>query len=250
MLQNLIVIPARLHSTRLPKKLLLAETGKPLVQHTYEAACQSECADRVIVAVDSEEMANAVKSFGGEWHMTSPDHPSGTDRVAEVNAELQAQFVVNVQGDEPDISPTAIDKVFRRLLGEERADVATLATPIGSEQKLNDPNCVKVVCDRMGRALYFSRARIPHAREWSPEFLKQGHFLQHVGLYGYRRKFLGEVKSLSPSPLEKLEALEQLRFLHEGYQIFVDVISESAIGIDTEADYREFVDRFRRPPEA
>ena len=246
MTKNLIVIPARLHSTRLARKLLLCETGKPLIQHTYESASRSKVADQLIVAVDSQEMADAVKSFDGQWMMTSENHPSGTDRVAEVNQKYQADFVVNVQGDEPDISAAAIDAVFKRLHESQDASVATLATPIRIAEKLRDPNCVKVVFDKHGRALYFSRSQIPFARYGIPKLTEQPTYFQHVGLYGYRRDFLNQVTQLPPTPAEQLESLEQLRFLHEGFQIFVDVIDEPAIGVDTPEDYQRFVASHRQ----
>jgi 3-deoxy-manno-octulosonate cytidylyltransferase (CMP-KDO synthetase) len=251
-----IVIPARLASTRLPRKLLLSETGKPLIQHTYEAAQKARLAGGVCVAADSEEIATAVREFGGSVVMTDPACASGTDRIAEVAAKLgEVDIFVNVQGDEPELSGDAIDLVIELLRGTREAQMATLATPIRTKEKLHDPACVKVVTTASGdssgsaakarRALYFSRAAIPHAREWRDELLPADppNFLQHIGLYAYRRDFLLQLAKLPRTPLEKLENLEQLRVLENGYQILVGIIDEPAIGIDTPADYAEFLKR-------
>ena len=247
-LRSAIVIPARLASTRLPRKLLLAETGKPLIQHTYEAALQARRPRSVVVAADSNEIAAAVRGFGGDVVMTSPDAPSGTDRVAEVARGIcDVDVLVNVQGDEPEISPAAIDLVVELLERRPDAVMSTLATPIRSREKLVDPACVKVVFDNLGRALYFSRSPIPHVRSWDDRLLadSQPHFFQHLGLYAYRRPFLLKLASLPRSDAEKLENLEQLRVLASGYDLQVGVIDEPSIGIDTPADYRAFVSRAR-----
>lgn len=238
-----IVIPARLASTRLPRKLLLRETGKSLLQHTCEAAAGSRLAKEVLVAVDDPELADEVDSFGGKWVMTSPDHPSGTDRVAEVARQLAPGILVNVQGDEPDIPGDAIDAVIQRLIDQPALDVATLATPIRTREKLDDPACVKVVADAEGRALYFSRSPIPHPREWKESLLSQQPpvFWQHVGVYGYRSPFLEAIAKSAPSPLERVESLEQLRFLETGFRIGVVPIDRPLTGIDTPADYAAFV---------
>ncbi len=241
-----IIIPARLESTRLPRKLLLCETGKTLIQHTYEAACQATRPLGVRVAADHEEIAAAVRGFGGQVEMTDPQAASGTDRVAEVAATLlDADVIVNVQGDEPEISGSAIDLAIELLEAHPAAVMSTLATPIRSRPQLLDPACVKVVFDAAGRALYFSRSPIPHAREWDDRLLQNDppHFYQHVGLYAYRRDFLLQLANMPPSSLEKLERLEQLRVLEAGYEILVGVIDEPTIGIDTPADYEAFVRR-------
>ena len=241
-----VVIPARLASTRLPRKLLLCETGKPLVQHTYEAAQRAVRPSGICVAADHEEIAAAVQAFGGEVRMTSPACASGTDRVAEIARNLdEVDIFVNVQGDEPELAGRSIDLVVELL--EENPDVAmsTLATPIRSRRVLDDPACVKVVFDSRGRAMYFSRSPIPHAREWQDELLAADppHFYLHVGLYAYRRDFLLRLANLERTPLEKLESLEQLRVLENGHQIAVGVVDEPTIGIDTPEDYRAFVSR-------
>ncbi len=243
-----IIIPARLASTRLPRKLLLRETGKTLIQHTYEAASRARRPSGICVATDHDEILSEVRAFGGEAWLTSPDCASGTDRVAEIARRLpDVDIVVNVQGDEPELSGEAIDAAIGLL--EERPELAmsTLATPIRDREKLLDPSCVKVVFDSRGRAMYFSRSPIPHAREWRDDLLDNDppHFYQHIGLYAYRREFLLSLAALPPSPLEQLEKLEQLRVLDAGYAIAVAVVPEATLGIDTPHDYRAFVERQR-----
>jgi len=245
-LRSYIVIPARLASTRLPRKLLLCETGKPLLQHTYEAASRAIRPVGICVAADHEEIAQAVRAFGGRVLLTDPQAPSGTDRVAEVARSLtDAEVIVNVQGDEPEIAGSAIDFAVELLENNPTAVMSTLATPIRTRSQLQDPACVKVVCDSAGRALYFSRSPIPHAREWRDELLKDSppHFFQHIGLYAYRREFLLRLAQMPPSSLEKVEKLEQLRVLEAGCTILVGTIDEPTIGVDTPEDYRAFVSR-------
>lgn len=241
-----VVIPARLASTRLPRKLLLAETGKTLLEHTHTAAASARRPSGVIVAADHEEIAAAVRAFGGRVVMTSPDCASGTDRVAEVARSLaDVDILVNVQGDEPELPGTAIDKAVELLVGNPQMVMSTLATPIRDRAVLEDPSCVKVVFDANARALYFSRSPIPHARQWSDELLAADPplFYLHIGLYAYRRDFLLRLAELERTPLEKLENLEQLRVLENGYSIAVGVVDEPTVGIDTPEDYRAFVSR-------
>lgn len=248
-LTSQIIIPARLASTRLPKKLLLDETGTPLICHTYQAAMQSRRARGVCVATDHEKILKTVQMHGGQAVMTDPNARCGTDRVAEVARQMpQVDLFVNVQGDEPEISGESIDQVIRLLENEPNAVMATLTTPIRTRQQLEDPACVKVVFDTQGRAMYFSRSVIPHAREWSDSLLdaKPAYFYQHIGLYAYRRDFLLQLSQMSQSQAEKLESLEQLRVLEAGYQIMVGVTDHPAAGIDTPEDYRAFVERYRR----
>lgn len=246
---SLIIIPARLQSTRLPQKLLLRRTGKSLIQHTYEAACQAKLPNGVIVATDAEEIAAEVRSFGGEALMTSANCQSGTDRVAEIAARRpDVDIFINVQGDEPELSGEAIDHCVEILQNDPSAQMSTLATPIRCLTKLNDPACVKVVWDEAGRALYFSRSPIPYAREWSDQLLdsEPAVYHQHLGLYAYRRQFLLHLAALPPAPLEQIERLEQLRVLSAGDKIVVGCVSEPSIGIDTPDDYEQFVKRFRQ----
>lgn len=250
-LVSTIVIPARLASTRLPRKLLLAQTGKPLIQHTYEAAARATKPAGLVVAADCEEIAAVVRSFGGKVELTSPDCASGTDRVAEVARKLPgAAVLVNVQGDEPEISAAAIDLAVELLERDPAAVMSTLATPIRTKEKLQDPSCVKVVFDSRGRAIYFSRAPIPFARNWDDSLLaaEPPHYYQHIGLYAYRREFLLQLAELPRAPIERIENLEQLRVLDAGYAITVGVVDEPTIGIDTPEDYRQFVSRAQRLP--
>lgn len=241
------VIPARFASTRLPGKPLLSDTGKPLIQHVVEAARRARRLQRVIVATDDRRIADAVAAFGGEAVMTRDDHPSGTDRVAEVAAGLpDARIIVNLQGDEPEISGAALDLVVSLLEDDPGAPMATLATPIRDESVYRDPSCVKVVRAQSGRALYFSRSPIPCHRDGLPDPSgATGLALLHLGLYAYRRDFLLTLAQLPPSPLERAEKLEQLRVLEAGHAIAVGIVEEPSIGIDTPDDYRRFVERCR-----
>lgn len=243
-----MIIPARLASTRLPRKLLLKETGKSVLQHTYEAAQAAQRPRGICVAADHPELVEEVRAFSGQVFMTRADHQSGTDRVAEVARRLRdVDIVVNLQGDEPELPAAAIDRVVELLEGDPGAVMATLATPVRAVGQLHDPACVKVVFDHSGRALYFSRAPIPYAREGHSGLLEAdlSTYFQHIGLYAYRRNFLLELTRLPPSPLEKVEKLEQLRVLEAGYHIQVGVIEDAAHGIDTAEDYRAFVERVR-----
>lgn len=245
-MKTAIVIPARYASSRLPAKPLLRETGKYLIQHVYERACESK-ADSVIVATDDARIFNAVRSFRGNVVMTRDDHPSGTDRVAEVAAQLDADVIVNVQGDEPMIEAATLDMLAGLIAAcgvAEPPPMATLATPITSLEQWRDPNCVKVVCDKQGRALYFSRSPIPFVRDGEPDFSSR-RFLQHLGLYAYRREFLLRLATLPPEPLELTEKLEQLRVLALGYAIQVGVVPHAHRGVDTPADYQRFVEMYR-----
>jgi 3-deoxy-manno-octulosonate cytidylyltransferase (CMP-KDO synthetase) len=237
-----IVIPARYASTRLPGKPLLRSTGKYLVQHVYEQACRAKRANTVIVATDDPRVAAAVESFGGRVAKTRREHPSGTDRVAEVASSLDVDVVINAQGDEPQIDPAVLDYLVELLERDHDAQVATLATPVSSGEVYRDPNCVKLVRDSRGRALYFSRSPIPFVRNGQPEFgARPAQFLLHLGLYAYRRPFLLSLAALPPSPLESLEKLEQLRVLSVGQPIQVGVVPHGGRGVDTFEDYQRFV---------
>ena len=243
-----IVIPARLASTRLKRKLLLKETGKTLIEHTYLAAQRAQRPLGISVACDDREIFDEVRAFGGAAEMTDPDAPSGTDRIAEVARHLHhVDIVVNVQGDEPELSGESIDLAIRLLEENPRAVMSTLATPIRSRAQLEDPACVKVVFDSHGRALYFSRSPIPHPREWDDSLLlaKPPMFHQHIGLYAYRREFLLRFSQLPRPSMEKTESLEQLRVLHAGHTILVGAVDEPTAGIDTHADYQRFVQKHR-----
>jgi len=240
----IVIIPARLGSTRFPEKVLASRTGKPLVQHVYEAAKQARSASRVVIATDSERVAVAVRAFGGEVVMTREDHPNGTSRLAEAATILNLPpdaVVVNVQGDEPEVEPDAIDAAVRALIFSG-APMATVAAPFGAHDDPSNPNIVKVVVGASGRALYFSRALIPFDRDAAGG--KDSRPLRHVGLYVYRRAFLDVYLSLDSTPLERCEKLEQLRVLEHGHDIAVAITREASAGVDTPEQYNSFVARW------
>jgi 3-deoxy-manno-octulosonate cytidylyltransferase (CMP-KDO synthetase) len=231
----LAVIPARLASTRLPNKVLLRETGKYLLQHVWERVKKARRVDRIVVAADHPDVQRACREFGAECVMTSTRHASGTSRVGEVAKKLKPKRVVNVQGDEPDVDPAAIDRLAKAL---DESELATLATPFADPKEADNPNRVKVVVDRNGDALYFSRSNIPYPRE--PKLAPR----LHVGMYAYRYSALLRWIALPPSRLEETEKLEQLRVLEHGLKIRVVMLSKPwPGGIDTPEDYRRFVAR-------
>lgn len=241
------IIPARLGSTRFPSKMLAAETGRPLVLHTLEAAAKSARLERVVVATDDERIATAVRGAGGEAVMISASHPNGSSRLAEASDILGLDddaVVVNVQGDEPEIDPALIDLAVDALMGSG-ADVATVGSPFGPGQDPSDPNIVKVVADCRGRALYFSRSLVPFDRDGSGVAGGAAGPLKHVGLYVYRAGFLRRYVGLAETPLERTERLEQLRVLEHGHSIALAVAEAHHVGIDTPAQYAAFVARWR-----
>ncbi len=240
-----VVIPARYASQRLPAKPLLNDTGKYLIQHVHEQAAKAKRVSGVIVATDDRRIFDAVASFGGRAVMTRADHPSGTDRIAEVAATLDADVVVNLQGDEPQFDPADLDKLVE-LMADPATGMATLAIPLRNKADYLNPNVVKVVCDRTGRALYFSRSPIPFVRDGEPDFARTPpHFLQHLGVYAYRREVLLRLAATPPHPLEVAEKLEQLRALADGIGIKVGVIATAHRGVDTPEDYAAFVQSYR-----
>jgi len=244
-MQTAIVIPARFASTRLPGKPLLRGTGKYLIQHVYERALEAKSASQVIVATDDARIFTAVESFGGRVMMTRDDHVSGTDRVAEVADRLDVDAIVNLQGDEPLFDPAGLDLLVKLLADDPNADVATLAAPIRSMEIYTSPNCVKVVCDDRGRALYFSRSPIPMVRDGVPDFSAEPpRFLLHMGVYAYRKATVLKLAKTPPHLLEMTEKLEQLRVLGMGGTIRVGVVSAAHPGVDTPADYQKFVDDY------
>jgi 3-deoxy-manno-octulosonate cytidylyltransferase (CMP-KDO synthetase) len=197
---------------------------------------------QVIVATDDARIFEAVLGFGGQVVMTRADHPSGTDRIAEVAQGLDCDVVLNLQGDEPQFEPSALDELAGLLESDLGADMATLAVPIKDLETYRNPNVVKVVCDDRGRALYFSRSPIPMVRDGEPDFtLQPPRFLQHLGVYAYRRSFLLAIAASPPHPLEQSEKLEQLRVLGQGKTIRVGVVARAHRGIDTPEDYAAFV---------
>lgn len=248
-----VVIPSRYASSRFPGKPLVHIAGRPMIQHVYERAQQAYLVDRVLVATDDERIAQAVRDFGGEAVMTSSTHPTGTDRIAEVATGLDCDIVVNVQGDEPCVAPEAIDAMVQPLQDDPELLMSTLAHPLHDIAEVLTPNVNKVVVDRAGNALYFSRSPIPYHREAWPqsphELAAAGETLsvppgcmRHLGLYAYRRSFLLILADLPQTPLEQLEQLEQLRVLENGYRIRVVATDYDSVGVDVPAD----VDRVER----
>jgi 3-deoxy-manno-octulosonate cytidylyltransferase (CMP-KDO synthetase) len=237
-MRAVIIIPARYSSTRLPAKPLLKETGKYLIQHTFESAGKSKKAAAVIVATDDRRIADAVKEFGGKFVMTSPRHASGTDRIAEAAANVEADVIVNVQGDEPEMPPSHIDALIGLFENDPAVRMATLAVKKNDDGYLN-PNIVKVVVDSEGYALYFSRSPLPFYREEKGK----REYLKHLGIYGYRKNLLREFASWPRSALEAAECLEQLRALENGVRIRVAIVEGDPTSIDTPEDYKEFCKR-------
>jgi 3-deoxy-manno-octulosonate cytidylyltransferase (CMP-KDO synthetase) len=233
------VIPARFASVRFPGKPLSPLAGKPMVLHVWEAARSAKRLSRVVVATDDERIASCVRDAGGEARMTSPDARSGTDRVAEVARALPADVYVNLQGDEPLMPGENVDRVVETLLRGAERTIATLAIPAPASAA-GDPNTVKVAVARDGRALYFSRSAIPYFRNGEPMYLK------HLGIYAYRAHALADVAALPPSPLERAESLEQLRWLEAGYTIWTGEAAGDSIGVDTPEDLVEAERRLKK----
>ena len=234
-----VVIPARYASTRFPGKPLADLCGKPMIQWVYERSVACELVDRAIVATDDTRISLAVRAFGGDVVMTRSDHATGTDRLAEVAADLDDDLVVNVQGDEPLIDPAMIQAAVAPLLADSSIPMGTLKTPLTSLEEYQNPNVVKVVTDLEGFALYFSRAPIPYPRDFSQDLDQRWNQLataKHVGLYVYRREFLLNYPRLRVTPLESQENLEQLRALEHGYRIRVAETGLVGQGVDTPED--------------
>ena len=239
------IIPARYGSTRFPGKPLASDTGRPLIQHVVEQVYKAERVSRVLVATDDERIAQAVRGFGGEVVMTRDGHPNGTSRLAEVVDVLDLDdeaWVLNVQGDEPEIDPAVLDALIAAAADGD-APMLTLCHPIDAAEAAN-PNVVKVVTDTSGNALYFSRAPIPYPRDAPPAGM-HSIYKKHVGVYLYRRGFISKYVVLPPTPLEGLEQLEQLRVLEHGHAIRMVVCPTAPPGIDTPDQYAAFVERWR-----
>lgn len=230
-----IIIPARYGSSRLPAKPLLEVKNKPIIQYVYEAAKQSKLAQEVIVATDDERIKEAVEKFGGTCEMTKKDHQCGSDRIAEVASRHDFDYILNLQGDEPQITPEVIDLAIGALINDDKTDISTLVRKITSSEQINNPNCVKCVFDNDFNALYFSRCPIPYER--NP---KQASYFAHIGIYGYKKDSLIKMTKLPQSPLEKQESLEQLRALQNGMKIKVAITTLNPTGIDTKEDYEKF----------
>ena len=258
----IVCIPARYGSTRFPAKVLAKNTGKFLIQHVYEQACLAKLPDKVIIAADDKRIADAAKSFGAECIMTSPDCPSGTDRIAEAVGGLNFDIVVNLQADEPEIHPANIDAVAKLLLDNPDYTMATLAAEFQTKSQIADPNIVKVIVCRVGftppipylktqnsklktncgKAIYFSRSVIPYDRIAGGIGVVKNH-LRHLGIYAYRKDFLLKIPKMPQTPLEKIEKLEQLRAIENGFDILVAKVKHTCAGIDTPDQYVEFVKR-------
>jgi len=232
--QMVIVIPARYGSTRLPAKPLVPLAGKPMIQRVYERAKLAKSAGRVIVATDDDRILNAVQDFGGEARMTRTDHRTGTERIAEVAAHVEGEIFVNVQGDEPLLDPAAVDAAVAALLEEPAAAISTVAVPIRTPADIMDPNVVKTVLDFDDNALYFSRAPIPWVRDSAHKI--HARHLKHLGLYVFQRDALLEYPTLPQGELERLEQLEQLRWLENGWKIRVAEVEHDAVSVDVPED--------------
>lgn len=239
----LACIPARYGSTRLAGKVLAKDTGKFLIQHTYERACLAKLPEKVIIAADDERIAAAADTFGAECILTSAEHKSGTDRIAEAVKDMDVEIVINLQADEPEIDPQSIDYLAELLVKNPDYQMATLAADFQTAEQIADPNIVKVIIDSNGRAIYFSRAPIPYDREESGVGKVQ-QYLRHIGIYAYRREFLLKITALPQTKLEKIEKLEQLRAIEHSFPILVGKVQHVCDGIDTPQQYAEFVKRY------
>ena len=238
------IIPARWDSTRFKGKVLADINGKPMVQHVWEKVTRAHAIDEIIVAVDKEKVFKAVESFGGRAVYTSPEQPSGSDRLAEVANSLDADVIVNIQADEPLVHPSMIDDLAQVFEYEKDVQMATMVKRIHNKDEISDPNVVKVVLDRKGYALYFSRSPIPYLRNDGPAEREgqiaaddiSGRYLKHIGLYSYTKDFLFTYTNLPKSTLEKEEKLEQLRVLEHGYSIKTIETRYETIGVDAPED--------------
>lgn len=235
------IIPARLASTRLPRKVLLAETGKPLIQHVYESVAKAHSISKVVIATDSDEVRDAALGFGADAVMTSEACQSGSDRVAEAaRAYPNANLIINVQGDEPEMDASVLDRLAEAMLAEG-PEMGTVVVPWPSDIALSNEGCVKCVVDKKGYALYFSRAAIPHPRG---EAKLEG-YRRHIGIYAYRPDFLQEYTNWPATPLEQAESLEQLRALENGAKIRVIEADYQGLEVNTPEDYARFVQAYR-----
>lgn len=238
-MKNIVIIPARYNSSRLPGKVLLDLCGKPVIQRVYEQVLHSKKAHKILIATDDTKVAQICKSFGATVHMTKSSHESGTDRIAEVAGNFDCQNIVNVQGDEPIIDPKLIDNIFAELEQQSSCMVSSMAR-IRTSEELADPNVVKVTVNSRRIALYFSRAPIPFPRgkTFNDALIDDSphKFYRHIGIYGYHKDFLLNFSNMSPSLLEQTEKLEQLRVLENGYPIKMIETAKTPIGIDTIED--------------
>jgi 3-deoxy-manno-octulosonate cytidylyltransferase (CMP-KDO synthetase) len=246
-----VCIPARYESSRFPAKVLAHETGKYLIQHTYEQALKAGLPAKVLIATDDERIRAAAAEFGAPCVMTRVDHQSGTDRIAEAAAQEDADIIVNLQGDEPEIDPAHIDLVASLLIQNQKSKIknenvpmATLGCPLTHADQVANPNIVKVITDVQGRALYFSRSVVPYDRD-AGGIGVPANYLRHIGIYAYRKDFLQTITQHPQTPLERTEKLEQLRVLEHGYAIQVGRVDHTCDGIDTPQQYQAFVERLK-----
>jgi 3-deoxy-D-manno-octulosonate cytidylyltransferase len=237
-----VVIPARYGATRLPGKPLAEIDGRPMIWYVWDSARRAEIPSRIVVATDDERIASAVRGFGGEAVLTSPECASGTDRVAEAARGMDEAILINLQGDEPLMHPSVLDAVAAPLVSDPDVLMSTAALPRSDPGEFDMPSVVKVVVDARGDALYFSRAPIPHYRDSGT-----GPYRKHLGIYGYRREFLFRVAALPPSPLEEAERLEQLRVLQAGFRIRVVDVRHDSVGVDTPEDLKAVEERLCGP---
>jgi 3-deoxy-manno-octulosonate cytidylyltransferase (CMP-KDO synthetase) len=239
------VIPARYASSRFPGKALVSIAGKTMLQHVWERASEARYLTNIVIATDDDRIRETGRNFGARVIMTRDDHISGTDRVAEVASAHDANWIVNIQGDEPTLDPSAIDAAILGMLDQEEAHLApmvTLKTPILQSEIARDPNVVKVVTDNHGNAIYFSRSPIPYVRQSGDSTP----YFKHIGLYIYERNFLLSYSDLPVGPLEKAERLEQLRALENGFRIRVVETAYDSVGVDTPEDWRQVADLFEK----
>jgi len=243
-LKVVAVIPARYDSQRFPGKVLAKETGKYLIQHTYERASLAKIPSEVVIATDSEKVVRACAEFGARCVMTSAEHASGTDRIAEVARGLDAEIIVNVQGDEPEIDPANVDALAGLLIDTPDCGMGTLVAEFDNARQVSDPNIVKAVVDAKGYAIYFSRSPIPYDRT-AGGVGDVKNYLRHLGAYAYRKVFLLKITEMAQGRLEQIEKLEQLRVLENGYKILTAKVGHRVDGIDTAGQYAEFVKRYK-----
>ena len=241
----LACIPARYESTRFPAKVLANDTGKFLIQHSYEQICQAKLPEKIIIAADDQKIADAAKSFGAECVLTSKDHKSGTDRIAEAVKDIDVEIIINLQADEPEIDPADIDTLANLLLDNPEYQMATLTADFKNAEQIADANIVKVVTDNNNKAIYFSRSVIPYDRN-ADGIGETKQYLRHIGIYAYRKELLLKITSMPQSPLEKIEKLEQLRALENGFDILTAKVNHTCDGIDTPEQYAEFVKRYKK----
>jgi 3-deoxy-manno-octulosonate cytidylyltransferase (CMP-KDO synthetase) len=236
------VIPARYDSTRFPGKVLAKDSGKFLIQHTYEQVCRAETIDKVIIATDDQKVLSACKSFDADCIMTASTHLSGTDRIAEAIADIDTDIVINVQADEPEIDPANINLLAQLMIDNPQTKMATLIARFESKEQIADPNIVKVIIGKDRFAKYFSRSVVPYCRKNGPVGDISDYY-RHLGIYAYTKDFLLHITKLPAGRLEQIEQLEQLRVLEYGHQILTGLVSSVADGIDTPQQYAEFVKR-------